>query len=495
MLWDELVQLRPLPEYTCGCNCTCGVAKAIANLIEQRQLMQFLMGLNDEYDNIRSQILVNEPLPGVNMAYSIVLRVEKQKQVHIDVMEPHEGIAMHTGIHDMRKEGNNFRRKCTMDKHGLKCEHCNRLRHDKTMCLKLHGVLDWYKEMSDQKKKNNNGTKVVFNVQDAEHGVQKKGKKEDKTFVSDVVMELMRVLKKFQMILFKQTMLMTIQEPRSYAQPRVVKSGRRPWKRNSRLVAKGYSQIQGVDYTDSFSPVAKNVTVCTFLSIAVAYSWPLHQLDVNNVFLHGYLDEEVYMSPPDGYSTPPGQSPNDHCLFIKSVSRGFLALLVYVDDILVIVPSEDLITESVYTDVDWGACVDSRRSVTGYCVFLGPSLISWKSKKQNIVSRSSVEAEYRAMASTVCELQYVSYILTDFRVIVATPIPFWCDNQAALGITANPVFHERTKHLDIDCHVVRDKSRLPLYLASSSLLICSRKPYLAIRLLLFCPSWACSTSA
>ncbi|KAK4392025.1 Retrovirus-related Pol polyprotein from transposon RE2 [Sesamum angolense] len=299
----------------------------------------------------------------------------------------------------------------------------------------------------------------------------------------------------------------------------------------ARLVAKGYSQIEGIDYNDSFSPVAKTVTVRLFLGIAAAHSWPVHQLDINNAFLHGFLDEEVYMTPPDGYSAPPGQlaefgfkqSAHDHCLFIKPAPQGFVALLVYVDDILVMAPTEDLISEikqyldalftikdlgyakyflgleiarstegmsitqhkyamdiitdsgmvsatsvstplplglklsatsgtflkepinfdlsqflqhptdqhwtaalhivrylkgapdtglffpasnslhlSAYTDADWGACVDSRRSVTGYCVFLGSSLISWKSKKQNTVSRSSAEAEYRAMAATVC---------------------------------------------------------------------------------------------
>lgn len=69
----------------------------------------------------------------------------------------------------------------------------------------------------------------------------------------------------------------------------------------SRLVAKGYHQIEGIDFQDSFSPVVKVVTVRIFLFIAGAHSWPLHQLDINNAFLHGHLDEEVYMETPEGY--------------------------------------------------------------------------------------------------------------------------------------------------------------------------------------------------
>ncbi|KAL0315559.1 UNVERIFIED_CONTAM: Retrovirus-related Pol polyprotein from transposon RE2 [Sesamum radiatum] len=277
----------------------------------------------------------------------------------------------------------------------------------------------------------------------------------------------------------------------------------------ARLVAKGYSQIEGIDYNDSFSPVAKTVTVRLFLGIAAAHFWPVHQLDINNAFLHGFLDEEVYMTPPDGYSAPPGQvcklqrslyglkqasrqwnreftlklaefgfkqSAHDHCLFIKPAPQGFVALLVYVDDILVMAPTRDLISEikqyldalftikdlgyakyflgleiarstegapdtglffpasnslhlSAYTDADWGACVDSRRSVTGIVYFL-------------VLRSSPGNPRNRTL----------------FRVLRPKPsIELWLPLYAALHITANPVFHERTKHLDIDCHVVRDQ--------------------------------------
>ncbi|KAL0398527.1 UNVERIFIED_CONTAM: Retrovirus-related Pol polyprotein from transposon TNT 1-94 [Sesamum radiatum] len=140
----------------------------------------------------------------------------------------------------------------------------------------------------------------------------------------------------------------------------------------ARLVAKGYNQVEGVDYIDRFSPVAKAVTVRTLLAVASSYAWPIHQVDINNAFLHGFLEEDIYMLPPDGYSVPAGkvcklrrslyglkqasrqwnreltdkllgygfsQSPHDHCLFTKNTDTGLLILLVYVDDVLLTGPS------------------------------------------------------------------------------------------------------------------------------------------------------------
>ncbi|KAG2722890.1 hypothetical protein I3760_02G147600 [Carya illinoinensis] len=110
-----------------------------------------------------------------------------------------------------------------------------------------------------------------------------------------------------------------------------------------------------------------------------------------------------------------------------------------------------------YSDSDWGGCLDTRRSITGFAIFIGDSLISWKSKKQHAVSRSSAESEYRALASTTCELQWLVYLLADLNVQHSEAALLYTDSKPAAAIASNPVQHERTKHIQLDCHLVREK--------------------------------------
>ncbi|CAM8936274.1 unnamed protein product [Rhodiola kirilowii] len=351
----------------------------------------------------------------------------------------------------------------------------------------------------------------------------------------------------------------------------------------ARLVARGFTQVEGLDYHETFAPVAKMTTVRCLLVIAAAQHWPLHQLDVNNAFLHGSLDEEVYMKLPPGFYKKEKavgkvcmlmkslyelkqasrqwfakfsealaefgflNCLNDYSLYTLQKDGQFLILLVYVDDVIITGPSESLIsavkkfiqqkfqikylgplkyfpglevarssagiflnqrkyvielleehnmtdckpsktplelkhklgqsTEPVlsdplpyrrlvgkliyltitrpdlaypvnilsqfmqspseehmravhrllrfikggpaqgiffsstsdlqlqaYCDADWAACPVIRRSINGHCVMLRPTVVSWKTKKQPVISRSSVESEYRSMVAVCCEL-------------------------------------------------------------------------------------------
>ncbi|KAL9996132.1 putative RNA-directed DNA polymerase [Helianthus debilis subsp. tardiflorus] len=404
----------------------------------------------------------------------------------------------------------------------------------------------------------------------------------------------------------------------------------------ARLVAKGFSQKQGIDFDETFSPVVKLVTVRCIISIAVDKGWSLYQLDVNNAFLYGELNEDVYMSLPDGYfpheehrvcklkrslyglKQAPRmwnerlvnvlfelgfkQSKCDYSLFYKINKDVIIYLLVYVDDIVVtgnclseinkvknslktkflikdlgelkyflgieVIKEKDNICLSqrkyclellieygmsgckpvstpieqnylvnalckgngelldditgyqrlvgkliylahtrpdisytvhflsqymhsptnghlkvafrllrylkqspgrgvlfskgshfdliAYADSDWAKCLETRKSITGYCVFLGNSMVSWRSKKQTTVSRSSAEAEYRSMCAVACEVVWIKNILSELDINVNLPVKLFCDNTAALSIAANPVFHDRTKHFEIDLFFLRD---------------------------------------
>jgi len=111
---------------------------------------------------------------------------------------------------------------------------------------------------------------------------------------------------------------------------------------------------------------------------------------------------------------------------------------------------------TAYSDADWAGCPDSRRSTSGYCVFLGDNLVSWSSKRQTTVSRSSAEAEYRAVAHAVAETCWLRQLLQELHAPLSSATIVYCDNVSAVYMTANPVHHRRTKHIEIDIHFVRD---------------------------------------
>lgn len=405
-------------------------------------------------------------------------------------------------------------------------------------------------------------------------------------------------------------------------------------KYKARLVARGFQQRPGVDFSETFSPVTKPVTIRIVLTLALSQGWALRQLDINNAFLNGSLDEEVYMLQPPGFahSCHPDyicrlrkaiyglkQAPRawyialkqflltfgfknslaDTSLFIYNQSGVIMIFLVYVDDIVLTgncqsaltkfvcqldktfslkdlgdlnhflgvevvhtatglflsqakhisdllskhnmdgakynvtpmctassliledgskkinptpyrqlvgglqylcisrpdisyavnrlsqfmhAPSENHwtalkrvlrylkgtiyhglflkkksnFTISAFSDSDWGGDRDTGRSTSGYVIYLGGNPISWKSSKQKSVSRSSSEAEYKAVANAAAEITWINNLLQEIQVPVSSTPIIYCDNTGAQYLSSNPVFHSRMKHISLDFHFVRE---------------------------------------
>lgn len=109
-----------------------------------------------------------------------------------------------------------------------------------------------------------------------------------------------------------------------------------------------------------------------------------------------------------------------------------------------------------FTDSDWASDRDDRKSVVGFAVYLGLNLVSWSSKKPTVVLWSSTEAEYKALAQATSEVIWIQSLLSELQIQLSTTLVIWCDNQGAIALAYNLVYHAKTKHVELDIHFIRD---------------------------------------
>ncbi|GKA98234.1 putative ribonuclease H-like domain-containing protein [Tanacetum coccineum] len=294
----------------------------------------------------------------------------------------------------------------------------------------------------------------------------------------------------------------------------------------SRLVTKGYGQEEGIDFEESFAPVARLEAVRIFVAYAAHKNFPIFQMDVKTAFLNGPLKEEVFVQQPDGFVDPDfpnhvyhlkkalyglKQAPRpwydklssfliehhftkgivDLTLFTRRHEDDILLVQIYVDDIIFgsIKPvfakrfeklmkdnfEMSMIGEMKFflglqvhqspRDADHAGCNDDCKSTCGGIQFLGDKLVSWSSKKQDCTAMSYVEAEYVSLSACCAQVIWMRTQLLDYG-FHYHKIPIYCDSKSAISISCNPVQHSRTKHINIHYHSIKEhveKGTIELY--------------------------------
>ncbi|KAG8481222.1 hypothetical protein CXB51_025972 [Gossypium anomalum] len=261
----------------------------------------------------------------------------------------------------------------------------------------------------------------------------------------------------------------------------------------ARLVAKSYSQIPGVDFTDVFSPVVKHSSIRALLGIVAMHDLELEQLDVKTAFLHGELEEDIYMQQPEGFtsakpvSTPLAahfrlssalspQSDDEieymlHVPYSSAVGSLMYAMVCSHPDLSYAVSAVSRYMANPgkghwkfgrtrdgdigYVDTDFAGDLDRRKSLTGYVFTIGGCAISWKATLQTTVALSTTEAEYMAITEACKEVVWVKGLFSELNEDLQISTVF-CDSQSAIFLTKDQIFHERTKHIDVRYHFIRD---------------------------------------
>lgn len=373
--------------------------------------MKFLIHLDDDYDSIRGQILPMEPLPTVNKAYLMIQRIKKQKQITGNASVTREIVANvsrpganDSSSHDslnalLAKNSQKGRKDFKKNNKGNRfCDHCQRSGHTQDQCFQLIGYSVWY-EGPKERGKLKKPSKMAANVMTYEdHDTPldegsssgfNGGGHFDGNMLKALSQEMMKMMKG------SPTVIQQSEGTQSYAH---------------------FAGLTGAK--PARFPLPKGLKLCTDLG-------PLMPKPDTYRRLVGRLFYLTLTRPDISYAVQhlsqflqePREPHFQAALHVLKYLKGTASKGLYYS-----ATSSPKLT--AYRDADWGSCRVTTRSPTGYCIFFGSSLVSWKTKKQKTVAKSFAEAEYRAMSVTTSEFQWLAYLLKDLHIDV--PLPITC---------------------------------------------------------------------